>query len=110
MQNAIAGSLKIRTVQYVNLSAIYEALDLSARRMVAIEKALSGDISWGDAPITLVRWQTFEAALLEAVRQDAERLGYTDEKLCAQRELASDYLKHILPSPDQSELYVNLER
>lgn len=109
MQYAIAGSLKVRTAQYVNYSALVDHLELSYERQVELVNALGRNITWGDADVTLVSWQEVLDYYLEAVERDGERLGWTPEQLTAQLKWADEEFKRVLPSSDFGPLFINLE-
>lgn len=109
MQYAVAGSLKVRTAQYVNYSALVDHLCLSYERQVELQNALGQNITWGDADVTLVSWSEVLDYYLEAVERDGERLGRTQEEIASARVSEGEKFKRILPSSDFGPLFINLE-
>ena len=109
MQYRVVEELKVRTAQYVNYSVLVDHLCLSWERQVELESALSRNISWGDADVTLVGWHEMLDYYLEAVERDGERLGRTPEEIASAKVHEAEKFKRILPSSDFGPLFINLE-
>lgn len=113
MPHAVAGSLKIRTVQYVSFSTLVDKLDLDSTAPTsvgqALREALSRDITWGDADHTLVHWCEVLDRYLEVVRDGCQLWGWTPAQRAECVEEAHREFLRILPSADFGVTYIDLE-